>query len=53
MKTQKNQGRSTRKVVVLPTASYRESHITDLDSRGVPLGNGSYAKASNYGKYGY
>lgn len=53
MKTQKNQGRSTRKVVMLPTAPYRESHIINVDNRGVSLGNGSYAKASNYGKYGY
>ena len=53
MKTQKNQGRSTRKVVVLPEASYRQSHIIDVDNRGVSLGNGAYAKASYYSKYGY
>lgn len=44
MKTQKNQGRSTRRIVRLPEAYYRESHIIDVDSRGVSLGNGSYAK---------
>lgn len=53
MKTQKNQGRSTRRIVRLPEAYYRESHIIDVDSRGVSLGNGSYAKTSHYGKYGY
>lgn len=53
MKTQKNQGRSTRRIVRLPEASYRESHIINVDSRGVSLGNGSYAKTSHYGKYGY
>lgn len=53
MKTQENQGRSTRKVVVRPTASYRESHIINVDNRGVSLGNGAYAKTSYYSEYGY
>lgn len=53
MKTQKNQGRSTRRIVRLPEASYRESHLINVDNRGVSLGNGSYAKTSHYSEYGY
>ena len=53
MKTQKNQGRNTRRIVRLPEEYYRESHIINVDTRGVPLGNGAYAKASYYSKYGY
>lgn len=54
MKTQKNEGHSTRRVVVLPEAPYRESsHIIRVDEHYAPLGNGSYAKVSNYSKYGY
>ena len=53
MKTQKNQGHSTRKVVVLPEEPYSESHIIYCSTNRAPLGNGSYAKASTYSKYGY
>lgn len=49
MKTQKNQGRSTRKVTRLPETP----HIINVNNRGVSLGNGSYAKTSYYSEYGY
>ena len=53
MKTQKNQDCNNRKVIVLPESSYQESHVIKVDDYYAPLGNGSYAKASNYSKYGY
>lgn len=53
MKTQKNQGRSTRRIVRLSEEDYIEPHIINVDTRGVSLGNGAYAKASYYSKYGY
>lgn len=53
MKTQNQKNCSTRRIVKLPEASYQESHVIKVDEHYAPLGNGSYAKASNYSKYGY
>ena len=48
MKTQNNQGRSTRKVVVLPAAGYHGSHIIGNGNRNnsTPLGNGAYCRTT-------
>ena len=48
MKTQKNQGRSTRKTVIIPTQYYQDSHIIGSGYRNnsTPLGNGAYCRTT-------
>ena len=53
MKQTNNQGRSTRKVVVLPAAGYHGSHIigSGYTNGTARLEGNSYCKSSCYGRY--